>query len=355
MSLSKLISQIIRNQIKCIYIITLLLLTYQIIYAQSNFQEGYLLITKFDTLYGQIDNKNYYQNSQICYFKLADSISSYYPNQIYGYRFTRGKYYISKQVNLDGQLHKLFLEYLINGRLDIYYYRDALNFNHYFVSKDSLPIRELIYYEGIKEINGKQIYYQVNKITGILEYYTSGCSEIKKLISEINEPTHKNLIQFAKKYHEMTCQNDSCIIYEKKMPKNIKLTVFGGTTIFYYSSSEVNRPIYSMYGFNLLLQQPIFNENIYLGLGFIKDGKIIEPGSGFRIPISVYYIHSRTKFSPFVGYDVNIIGLDQTLKLGIRDQIKNVSLYLGIDLKIVSIIFPYGSSFNVGMMFDLRK
>ncbi|WP_157754658.1 hypothetical protein [Salinivirga cyanobacteriivorans] len=46
---------------------------------------------------------------------------------------------------MDSTHGMLFLEYLINGELDAYFYRDEYGDNHYYIEKDSLKLRELKY------------------------------------------------------------------------------------------------------------------------------------------------------------------------------------------------------------------
>ena len=78
--------------------------------AQSNFNKGYIITTELDTIYGEIDNSDYYSNSQYCDFKdLKNTVIRFFPDKIFGYRFIDGKYYVSKEINGN----KLFLEYLI--------------------------------------------------------------------------------------------------------------------------------------------------------------------------------------------------------------------------------------------------
>jgi hypothetical protein len=228
------------------------LLFFSIIIAQSDFRDGYIITTNLDTIFGLIDNKSYYENSHFCDFKNKDkdSIIRFYPDQLLGYRYIDGKYYISEEINNQ----KLFLEYLINGNLDIYFLQDSKGNNHYYASKDSTRLQELNYRTGIKNINGQDKYYESKQYIGPLSYLTNDCPGLKDDIYRLNEPNHKKLISFAEKYHSLTCGNDSCIIYEKEIPRKIILCLYGGSNIFFSNISELDRKIYPSAGFTLLFQ-----------------------------------------------------------------------------------------------------
>lgn len=140
--------------------------------AQEDFRKGYIIKINMDTLYGYINynGTKYYD----CVFK--DSLKGieiiYKPFEIYGYRFIDGKYFISKSVTLkksyrnnqelenssnygdkiisktwydeDGtKEHKVFLEYLFNGILNLYYFKDDKSIEHYLISKQKDTIIDL--------------------------------------------------------------------------------------------------------------------------------------------------------------------------------------------------------------------
>ncbi len=68
--------------------------------SQPEIKEGYIISNDFDTVYGKIENNNYYKNGTYCGFQKAKTKSfyKYLPWMIYGYRFLNGKFYITKQV-----------------------------------------------------------------------------------------------------------------------------------------------------------------------------------------------------------------------------------------------------------------
>ncbi|MDD4967801.1 MAG: hypothetical protein PHT07_00040 [Paludibacter sp.] len=123
--------------------------------------------------------------SKICTFRHndKDTVRHFSPDEIPGYRFPENKYYISKEVN--GK--KVFLEYLINGRLNVYYLKDERGEDHYFIEKDSLGIAEIPYEEGIREKDGQYYVYTPTKYLGLLAYYMQDAKGVAAGDNEVEE------------------------------------------------------------------------------------------------------------------------------------------------------------------------
>jgi hypothetical protein len=345
------------NGILILFLIILLSLE---IHAQSNYLDGYVLTSETDTIFGKIDNKNYHDNSQFCDFKGvgSETITRFYPDKIYGYRFTNGKYYISKNVEIDSKQVQLFMEYLIHGKLDIFLVQDEGNSNHYFASKDTLPLTELKYSENMVTVDGVEKLKVSKPYIGLLTYYTSDCPSIKNEIPNLNDPDQKKLIHFAEKYHNLTCTNEKCIIYEKKLPLKIKINIAGGSAVYFSNNPFDKDPgVVPNYGFNIQFQQSQISESVYLGIGFYRlpeyEGFVLK---GFQIPISINYYKSKTGISPMIAYEFDLNGafIIQALKLGLNYQMKNMSLFIMADLKTMAIIKPFASSLNLGISYNLR-
>lgn len=339
----------------------LTVLSCQEIKAQSNFISGYILVTEQDTLFGEIDNKDYYSNSQFCDFRAmnSDSIIRYYPDKIYGYRFTNGKYYVSKNVDIDNKPVRLFLEYLVHGRLDIYFYLDDSQQSHYFAAKDSLPIEELKYSNKIEYVNGKLMQNESKGYVGLLTYYTFDCQSIVKEISKLDKLNKQKIIDFAEKYQKLTCQDEKCIIYEKRIPRKIKLIISGGVVGYFpnVDDSESSNALMQAYGFDILFQQSEKSEKVYLGIGLHSPNKIgTEISSKVEIPFSVNYINPKMGLSPIISYvfDLGSGFAAQSLSFGLNYQKKKNSIFLTAGFKTFAIIKPLGASLNFGIIFDLR-
>jgi hypothetical protein len=284
----------------------------------------------------------------------SDSVIRFYPDKIYGYRFIDGKYFISKKIEFENKQSVVFLEYLIKGKLDVYLFQDKEGQNHYFVSTNVLPLMELKYSKEIIDIGGKNVLHESKQPVGVLNYYTSDCPDVKNEILKLDEPNHKKLINFAKKYHNLICKDEKCIIYEKKMPLKIKLNLVGGANTFFSNISPLKQGTYPSFGFNILFSQ--IRESLYLGIGYFSDGKIDNSLNVFRIPFSFNYIHPGQGLSPYLAYELSIsnIGLPQALKLGMKYQIRKTSFLFALDLKTNYMVIPYGASLNFGIMYDFK-
>jgi hypothetical protein len=102
--------------------------------AQSDFRPGYIVNNNGDTLTGLIDYKGNQANARKCIFKLSNDASEekFTPDDIKAYRFIDSKYYVSKKVMTEDSTEtQLFLEYLIDGIVDIYYYLSPSGDNYY--------------------------------------------------------------------------------------------------------------------------------------------------------------------------------------------------------------------------------
>jgi hypothetical protein len=191
-----------------------LLVSTGFLHAQTDYRPGYIINSKGDTLYGEIDYRGDLLMSNICRFKAIDNtINEYSPKDIFAYRFVDSKYYESREIN--GKM--VFLEYLIKGKVNIYYIHDDEG-DHYYFDKEDVKLTELPYEKGIKYINNKQVFYETKTHIGILNYYMRDAPEVQSRITSIKEPDHRNLIKLAENYHKAICKGEQCIIYEKKQP-----------------------------------------------------------------------------------------------------------------------------------------
>jgi hypothetical protein len=187
--------------------------------AQTDFRPGCVILANGDSLFGEIDYRGDILMGQVCRFRNAitdttvENEKQYFPGDIMGYRFDNGKFFQSRE--LEGK--KLFLEFLIKGKLCIYYHRDE-NGNHYYLEKDSSGIVEIPYETGIKYNENIPYTYNSNKHIGVLNAYMHDAPDLKSSITNIGEPGHKNLIRLAENYNNEMCKDEPCIIYEKNNP-----------------------------------------------------------------------------------------------------------------------------------------
>lgn len=320
----------------------------------SNFKDGYIITLAFDTVYGQINNNSYHQNSLACTFRKSplEASVSYTPDDLFGYRFIDGKYYVSKFV--PQYKRTLFLEYLIQGSLNVYFLQEEDNVNRFYVAKDTLPLR-LLKYE-VKDIYDNGLHFQQlnNMSQTILEYYTQDCPEMIPIIRKMKKPEHEEMIQFAANYHHRVCPNGSCQIFEKKMPQKIyatasigigyfplpfeaKFELFGSRTPGFYFSNALS----------VLFQQSWVSESTYFGIGYADYE---------RIPVSIMHLPEGNGLRPIFGYeiDLNKLNASQNVIFGLRMPMKKMYLTLTGNLTTTMFVTPTACSARLGLMYPLR-
>lgn len=187
--------------------------------AQTDFLPGYYISMQFDTIYGEIDNRGDLRNSHLCTFRPGEGMEpvSFEPGDIYAYRFSEGgKYYISKQVNIEDEEQTVFLEFLVNGISNLYYYRGEGLDRYYLESGDGL----------MTELSNEFIEFQVdgvdygrftNLFVGQMKASFGDCQEIQPKLDQATF-SHKSLIKLTSQYHDYVCYDEQCLIYEKPTP-----------------------------------------------------------------------------------------------------------------------------------------
>jgi len=257
--------------------------------AQREFEPGYVLRTGNDTLFGWIRYKGNKSNARKCFFINRDDslgpVVEYSPSEVSGYRFENGKYYIPKIVKGKNTEELLFLEYLLNGKVDLFYYRDDNGDEHYLIEKEELGLLPLQNDEKDIYLKDGFTYRQPsNKYIGILKVTFAEDPEISKE-AEQTSLSHKSLIRISRKYHERVCPGESCIIYEKKIP---------GIIVYLGPSAGAGLSFISRIGNDF--------EKAY---NYFEDGTwepSVAPSAGFRMLLNLSVLNERI----YIEYDFSI-------------------------------------------------
>ena len=211
-----------------IFITTSILLTLIVNFSfgQNDWEPGYIIKNEGDTVYGFIDNRDSKSNSKRCCFRTEENGKTqvFSPDELIGYRLINSKFFVSKSLKDQGFEDPVFLEFLINGKVKVYHFKDESD--QYFVEKDSV-IYELKNTKNFKVIDNKDYLVEKKEYVGMLNYVLEGAN----LQAEINNSTlsSKSLIKVAKKYHNKVCTDEECIIYEKNIkPIHFNMGLHGG-------------------------------------------------------------------------------------------------------------------------------
>lgn len=190
------------------------LLSAGLLNAQTDFRPGYIVENSGDTIFGYIDYRGDLLMSSICRFKDTDNtIKVFSPYEIMAYRFIDSKLFVSRKVNDKN----VFLEYLIKGKINIYFMRDASG-GHYYIDKENVELTEIPYEERIIYLYEVPFNHKSSKHIGVLSYLMQDAPEFKSRIESITKPDHQNLIKLAEDYHNTVCKDEECVIYQKSVP-----------------------------------------------------------------------------------------------------------------------------------------
>ena len=189
------------------------------VFSQADFRNGYVVKNNNDTLHGLLDYKGNKANAKKCIFK-ADAHAEkqeFAPEDIKAYRFIDSKYYISRSIKARDQEELVFLEFLINGTVDIFYYRDELSGEHYLIENSDGQLFELKNEEKELIVRDVITVRESKEYIGVLKYTFKESPVISKQVENMSL-NHKSLIDITHAYHNEVCINEECIIYEKKLP-----------------------------------------------------------------------------------------------------------------------------------------
>jgi hypothetical protein len=290
----------------------------------QKFQPGYIITKQFDTVYGLLANRNYLENGSSCKFKRNENseVLSYKPFEISSYRFTNGKYYISKEITIDSIDQKVFLEYLIKGKANIYFIR-KLNGDYYFIQKENGPMvilksdevnptYEHVTMNGNSSGNGAEHNLVLTKkYTGTIKYILR---DEPQLYDEIDKSDldHKSLIKIARDYHDLICKDQDCIIYEKKTKRKIGIEITGFFGTMKYSSADLGKTEYSafkpqLYGVSMLAQLLLLNEQMAFKPSLLLGTASIESTEAKSVDKELITKFSATNFDIPLMLQVNLL------------------------------------------------
>jgi hypothetical protein len=248
-----------------------------VLHAQSDFRNGYYINNNNDTVFGLINYKGNKANAKKCiYRENIDSKNQLFtPDQIKGYRFINSKYYVSKTVYNETKTEQLFLEYLLSGIIDLYYYRDEKG-EHYFVDNGNEKLYELKNEEKEIIINNSRYVKESKEYMNILKAIFKESPEVSKRVESI-KLNHKSLIDITHDYHNEICKDEECIIYEKKLPKlkssfgivaglnciSIVETHTLSGNLYYLNNSNFGFSFFPSIGLYYKKNMPFINERMY--------------------------------------------------------------------------------------------
>lgn len=362
------------NRLKKTAFVFLFLLCLNNLQGQTNFIPGFIITNENDTLHGLIDYRGDSRNCKRCDFKenIKSPTREFLPFSIHGYRFNDSKFYVSKNIMLQGKQVPVFLEFMVNGISDLYYYYDGA-YPHYFIEKADGQFFELT--EEVRHFNqdGNDYSTRIKQYVGYLKLAFADCQQLYPMINAANLNS-KSLIAITKKYHDYVCDGEKCIIYEKKLPTvKVKLgAIVSMNTSFLhfkkhtgYQEVDFNMSAYPSYGLLLNTSLPRASEKLsfqlsgefgktyFYGLDQHPKSADLEEvhlhTSLLKVKAGFKYTYPKNKIRPTLLVGGNFIKTIQSDGRRIENVLSNSTVLTGVykDVPISDTLF--GANMALGI------
>ena len=362
------------------YLLFLLILTwyFAICNGQGSYNPGYIITNNSDTVRGLIKQQSNYQNSINCNFREEknQSAKNFSPGEIKGYRIENSKYYVSKDIVIDSLKQKKFLEYLVKGIVDLFYYKDVGK-EYYFVQKNTLLmlLSNDVSIVTVEEngLNGeyeKSYYKNSNQYKRILQYLFKESPEVLKEIPN-TAFDYRPLIKITKDYHNSVCKDNKCIDFTKSTNKSLYLESYFGiiNSWMVLKTSKDNiydlkpylglqlrlKPFKGFSRWNFLVglnySSNSFNGNFdnYLYTPDLKTYQIFAKYSIIRIPLILEYTLSSKKLQPFISASYN-----NTLIFNTEHEVLKINTFSTHEEETYFRKYQYGASVGFGLRYSLN-
>ena len=291
---------------------------------------GYIINNQGDTIHGFLNLRSNNENALSCQFvkDQGGKITEYKPFEINGYRVENEKFYVSKEVSIEGVQQKIFLEYLVNGIADLYYYKEGTQ-DFYFIEKNGKTYQLSNKDKSYTDSKGRAEYsMKTNQYIGVLSYLYSDASNFSPQIRN-TQFSYKSLIRTTKGYNQLICKDSTCIDYTKNVKTKVYLEPnvgIGYSVMNYKYSNDVINAFALSSGAYLRLSPPFFSKqwNTLIGINFLKtkyEGIINDNKLGggvymdhrinldllaIQIPLMIEYSLNKEKIVPFMFMGGNL-------------------------------------------------
>ena len=348
--------------------------------GQNNYSSGYVVTNSNDTIRGFIDLGKNDQNSKSCIFYsgLDNARHVYSPDEIKAYRIENSKYYVARDIMIENARQRAFLEYLVDGIVDLYYLKDALE-EYYFIEKDTslvaLSNKEVKVFregDGIRT-NDKEFTKNSNQYKGMLLFLFQDSPGLKNKI-EATSFEYKSLVRITREYHESVCKDYSCIDFTRTTKQKLYLEFSGGLINTWMGLKTSNDKAYDIRPYagiqlRFIPFKDLTSWNVLTGLSYstnilegdfdnnlfyysnTKTYHIYTRYAILRIPITFQYSLPAKRLQPYFSLsyvNVFLINEESTL-LRTGDGIPQE------DFLADQPGYEYGFSAGLGLKYNLKK
>lgn len=216
--------------------------------AQVNFVHGEMYDYSGDTLRGYINLGSADDLASFCLFKpqLDDQSKEYHPADIMGYSLDKLRRFESKHISFNGDTRHVFLEVLVDGIMNLYYY-DYVNWAYFYLEKDG-KLHLLDNSTGVVEIDGKSFNASSNSYIATMKVLMQEAFVMMDDI-EATEFDHQSLVNTTREYHDLVCKDEVCTVYynDRDYLDDRKWTItFGPSAGFAFSVFNMNSSLATM-------------------------------------------------------------------------------------------------------------
>ncbi|MBN2611505.1 MAG: outer membrane beta-barrel protein [Bacteroidales bacterium] len=248
-------------------------------------------------------NRGAVSNAKFCHKVEGNKIIKYSPYDLKEYGFNNYKIFVSRDIQIQGSIKRVFLECITEGNIDLYYYRGR-GIRTFYIENDTSPLIEITKKESIEGYNNFKT---------VLEEYTSNCEAAIKNINYLkyNRISFK---RFIKSYNKCEYKSPSYFKYgfitgfgiaklnpspiketyyvnhfDFKHDKNFTLGIFIDNPILAFNFSFHSEILYSSNGYSYSYSDKNTDIDIVINTRSIK------------LPFLLKYTIPYTKFLPFVN------------------------------------------------------
>ncbi len=235
------------------------ILFYIVAGSQQNFQSGYIVDLKADTIIGQINYRNWENNPRRIEFRKGTTLESvfYNPTDIKAFGVADEKY-LSEIVTVDKSPYKIneldnsgefklvkdtvFLEILSEGSKPVYYLKDREGKVNFLIRGDN-GVEPLYYKEYLDNTNGITVQMKNENYKTRLKLYWQECPALGRKI-EMMSYTLNDMQKLIKEYY--ICNGVAPAFQKKKEKNKSEFGVFAGVSLTKLSFGSSAQSIYEI-------------------------------------------------------------------------------------------------------------
>jgi hypothetical protein len=273
-----------------LYTTLLLLLCSCMAFAQSQFRSGYIVTLTGDTLSGFVDYKESRASNKFCSFKQNEggNPQQFGIDDIRAYGFRNDKAYEAKSIQKkDEERVKAFVEVLVKGRLNLYFYE-----SRFFVEKNLDQLLELKNQEEETYINNTRVVKRSNEHIATLNTLMIECQSLLDKIEEVSL-SQRSLVTLVKNYNDCVAPGENVTLKEEKKWLVAKAGIAGAANTENLSFSSSDRRL-------ALFDHARFDRVYYPSAGVVLN--VVSPRIIEKLSLQVEAFYSVYDFAGYSNY-----------------------------------------------------